>query len=88
MATPSDIQYQLAHINDDRASDIVISHTVVLPLAVIAVVLRFISRRLCKARIESDDYMIIGALFFAVGEAIGGLLCEPSTASGEFCAQC
>ncbi len=83
MATPSEIEYQLAHVNDDRASDIVISHAVVLPLAVIAVFFRFISRRLCKARIEADDYMIIAALFFAIGEATGGLLCASLTACGE-----
>ena len=76
MATPSEIQYQLAHINDDRASDIVISHAVVLPLAVTAVILRFISRRLCKARLGADDFMIIAALIFAIGEGIGGILCE------------
>lgn len=76
MAAPSEIQYQIAHINDDRASAIVISHAVVLPLAVVAVILRFISRRLCRARIEADDYMIIAALIFAIGEGTGGLLCE------------
>ncbi len=83
MATPSEMEYQLAHVNDDRASDIVISHAVVLPLAVIAVFFRFISRRLCKARIEADDYMIIATLFFAIGEATGGLLCASLTACGE-----
>ena len=63
MALPSsEVQYQLAHIHEDRASAIVISHAVVLPLAVIAVVARFISRHLCKAHIGVDDYMIVVAL--------------------------
>ena len=63
MSLPSsEVQYQLAHIHEDRASDIVISHAVVLPLAVIAVVARFIARRLCKAHIGLDDYMIVVAL--------------------------
>lgn len=60
--SPSEHQYQLKHINDDRSSGIVISHAVVLPLAYIAVVARFVSRRLCKARIEIDDYTIVAAL--------------------------
>lgn len=83
MATKSEIQYQLAHIHDDRASAIVVSHAVVLPLAVIAVILRFISRRLCRARIGADDYMIVTALLFAIGEATGGFLCESRSASGK-----
>lgn len=62
MATPSDVQWQLDHIHDDRSSAIVISHTIVLPLAVIAVILRFMSRRMCNASIKADDYMIIFAL--------------------------
>ena len=63
MSLPSsDVQYQLAHINEDRASDIIISHAIVLPLAVIAVIARFIARHLCKAHIGLDDYMIVVAL--------------------------
>ena len=63
MSLPSsEVQYQLAHIHADRTSDIVISHAIVLPLAVIAVVARFIARRLCKAHIGPDDYMIVIAL--------------------------
>ena len=106
--SPSEIQYQLDHINDDRGDDIIISHAVVLPLAVLAVFLRFISRYLCKARIGADDYMIIAALvgltlprrsqtritrvkddeltyfsaqLFAIGEAVGGFLCEVLSAT-------
>lgn len=63
MSLPSsEVQYQLAHIHEDRASDIIISHAIVLPLAVIAVVARFIARRLCKAHVGPDDYMIVVAL--------------------------
>lgn len=63
MSLPSsEVQYQLAHIYADRASNIIISHAIVLPLAVIAVVARFIARRLCKAHIGPDDYMIVVAL--------------------------
>ena len=62
MATPSQIQYQFQHIHDDRTKDIIISHAIVLPLAVLAVLLRFISRRLCKTQILADDIMIVVAL--------------------------
>ena len=61
--TPNEIQYQLAHIHDDRASQIIISHVTCLPLAAIAVTLRLLSRRLSKSgRIKVDDLVIIAAL--------------------------
>lgn len=60
--SPSEIQYQLAHIHEDRSGDIVYSHIVCMTLATVAVILRFASRRLCKAAILADDYMIIVAL--------------------------
>ena len=69
MAAPSysEIQYQREHIHEDRSSDIVVSHIICITLATVAVTLRFLSRRLCKAAILADDYMIIAAL---VGEIL------------------
>ena len=60
--SPAEIQYQLEHVHEDRSSDIVISHIVCMTLATVAVILRFTSRRLCKAAILADDYMILVAL--------------------------
>lgn len=64
MAPPNaqEIQYQLAHIHQDRSNDIVVSHAICIVIAVVAVVLRFASRRLCKAPILADDFMTIVAL--------------------------
>ena len=56
------IEYQVQHIHDDRTKAIIVSHAIVLPLAIVAVGLRFISRRLCKAQVQADDYTIIVAL--------------------------
>jgi len=73
--TPSEVQYQLEHIHQDRSRDIVVSHVICITLATVALVLRFASRRLCKAAILADDYMIIIALVLVTGEVTGGLLC-------------
>lgn len=73
--SPAEIQYQLAHIHEDRSLDIILSHAICLPIAVIAVVLRLVSRRLIKDSIQADDWLIIVALLFAAGEITGGLLC-------------
>ena len=72
--TPADIAYQKAHIKDDRRGDIIVSHAICITLAFLAVILRFISRKLGKIKIQADDYTIIAALFFALGEVIGGFL--------------
>ena len=60
--TEQEIQYQLAHIHEDRSNDIIVSHSICIVIAVVAVVLRFSSRRICKAPILADDYMTIVAL--------------------------
>ena len=59
---PSEARYQLAHISDNQSSRILISHYVCLPLATIAVILRLLSRHLCKAaRLQVDDALVIAA---------------------------
>ena len=64
MATPNpaEIQYQLLHINEDRSQDIVNSNTICMVIAIDAVTLRFVSRRLCKVAILADDYVCLVAL--------------------------
>ena len=61
--SPSGTQYQLAHIHDNRSGEIITGGAICLSVAIAAVVLRLISRRLSKAAsMQLDDYMIIGAL--------------------------
>lgn len=60
--SPTEIEYELAHIHDNRAPDLVISAAICIVLAITAVVLRLLARRLSKVRILADDYMIIFAL--------------------------
>lgn len=59
MATQEEIDYQLIHIDEDRSEALVVSHTICLVLAGIAIILRLIARRISKAAIKADDYMII-----------------------------
>ncbi len=73
--SPAEIQYQYAHIHEDRSFNIIISHAICLPIAVTAVVLRLISRRMIKASIQADDWLVLVALLFFAGQITGGLLC-------------
>lgn len=64
MATlpPGEIEYQLAHIHDDRSGELYGTQITCFALACIAVALRLMSRRLIKAKLMADDYMILFAL--------------------------
>lgn len=58
----SDIHYQLEHLHDSKIPLLLVSQIICFVLAVTAVILRLVSRRLNKASIQSDDYMILIAL--------------------------
>lgn len=60
--TPADIQYQKDHINDTRAPAVLTACIICFTLAVIAVFLRVLSRRMAAASLGKDDYMIFAAL--------------------------
>lgn len=75
MATQEEINYQLAHIDEDRSEALIVSHTICLVLAGFAIVLRLIARRMSKAAIKADDYMIIVAFFLAAGEVCATMIC-------------
>lgn len=62
---PSEILYQKEHINESRVPTLLGSGITCLGLAVIAVVLRFISRRLGRIKYEYDDWLIIPGLVCA-----------------------
>ena len=67
--SPSDVQYQKAHIDDEISAEIIVACAVCLTAAYSAVFLRFVSRRTSKTSLEADDYFIVTAL---VGSA-----CQP-----------
>ena len=62
LLTPVELQYQEEHIHDDRSGNLVTSHAICIAIAAIAVLLRLIARRMCRASIQADDWMIIFAL--------------------------
>lgn len=61
--SPSEAQDQLAHVHDNRSGEIIIAGAICLSMAIAAVILRLIARRLSRARsMQLDDYVIINAL--------------------------
>lgn len=67
---PAEARDQLAHVHESRAKDINVSHFVCLAIAVVAIALRFLSRRMSKTPIKMDDWMIVAALVYCPPDAL------------------
>lgn len=61
-ATPAQIQYQLAHRDEDLSHQVLGGIITVAVLATLAVVLRFVNRMVNGAKILGDDYFVVAAL--------------------------
>ena len=59
---PQNIAFQTAHITDSKQSETLAAQIACLVIAYVGVALRFLARRLAKAQITSDDYVIVFAL--------------------------
>lgn len=59
---PSEIAYEKAHVNQSRQIDIAVSNGICLGIAYIALLLRFLSRRLARTKIGADDWWALIAL--------------------------
>lgn len=53
------IAYQLEHAHESRGGWEVVINIVCLVLSTIAIILRFVSRRVAGLRYEADDYTIL-----------------------------
>ena len=58
---PEEAQYQLAHIHDSRRKLIATAYIVCIPIGVIAVIMRFVSRRIGRTAYGADDWFMLGA---------------------------
>jgi uncharacterized membrane protein YhaH (DUF805 family) len=81
MSLPAEVvEYQIAHADDDRLPAVVVAIAVCYSAAVISVVLRLISRRLVKASLQGDDWLILVALVGLSSQLTAGVNGLMSTA--------
>ena len=65
--TPQELEFQLAHWNDDNGSLVIMVTTIFTVCAIIAVLLRLVTRRaVIEIAWQLDDYAIIIALVLSV----------------------
>lgn len=55
-------QYQVAHIHQRRTKDIATSYFICLPIAFIAIIMRFVSRRIGRSSYGADDWVMVVAM--------------------------
>ena len=55
-------EQQLIRSREDRTTELRVIYITLIPLSVIAVLLRFLSRRLAKTRLWWDDWLAVVAL--------------------------
>ena len=64
---PEEAQYQLARIHESKTALVVVTYAICLPIMVLAIVMRFVSRRIGRTKYGADDWvMLLGLviLFF------------------------
>lgn len=69
--SPESLQYQLAHINDDRTPALRALYILGIVLATVSVTLRVLSRTLSRVGLKADDWTIIIALVRYSGRQSG-----------------
>ena len=73
-ALPSAQSQEAARAQESRTGELRIIYTVLIPSAIVAVILRLVSRRVARMRVWWDDYLTLVALVFAIGLNIDLLL--------------
>lgn len=59
---PDEAQYQLAHIDDNKRVAMATPYIVSLTISFLAVIMRFVSRRIGRAKYGADDWIMLVAL--------------------------
>lgn len=56
---PEEAQYQLAHIHDSKRKSIATAYIICVPIIFLAVIMRFVSRRIGRTALRADDWIMV-----------------------------
>ena len=74
LPSPAELQWQELHAKDNAVPSIVAANVAGFSLACIAVVLRFVARRVAKIKYQIDDWLIIvGLVIFPLSHKVASL---------------
>lgn len=74
----SEIDYQTAHIVDERQAKLIVSLALSLAIAYVAVALPFAPRRVARNTSGADDYVILAGTFFTSTLVASVIVCVHS----------
>lgn len=58
---PKEAEYQLAHIKDSKRFATLTAYIVSVSISLLAVVMRFLSRRIARTKYGADDWIMLAA---------------------------
>ena len=58
----AELEWQELHMHDNEVPQLIAANVVCLSLACIAVILRFLARRVAKINYQADDWLILAGL--------------------------
>lgn len=67
-------RYQLAHINDSERVATLTSYIVSVSICLLAVIMRFVSRRIGRTKYGADDWIMLAATVLVLADSTSGLL--------------
>ena len=56
---PKEAEYQLAHVHDSKRVSLAIAYIICIPTIFLAVLMRFVSRRIGHIKYGADDWMMV-----------------------------
>ena len=59
---PEQAEYQLAHLKDSRRVATLTAFIIAVSISLLAVILRFVSRRIARTKYGADDWIMLAAL--------------------------
>ena len=62
MPSPAEIEWQEQQASDSLVPNIIAVNAVCFPIACIAVILRFVARRIAQVKYKADDWLIVVGL--------------------------
>ena len=61
---PEEAKYQLAHVKDSKRVATLTAYVVSVSISILAVMMRFVSRRIGRTKYGADDWVMLAALVF------------------------
>lgn len=80
---PEQAQYQLAHIHERRRKSIAVAYAICLSIAFVAVIMRFVSRRIGRSSYGADDWSMVVAMILTAAFAASALLATTRFGGGQ-----